>query len=101
MPSTVSRTELTPGPIVPDSRQGKAFFLSSALENCLCPPLSGRASFEPGDLPALPKLVLSVLAALQGRAEGGAAQCLSRRRASVLAPWVDGCFAVSTHSFVQ
>lgn len=65
MPSMVSRTELTPGPFVSDSRQAKAFFLSSALENCLCPPLSGVASFEPGDLPALSELVVSILAALQ------------------------------------
>lgn len=89
MPTTVSRTEMTLGPFVPDSRKGKAFFLSSAPENSLCFPLSGGASFEPGDLLALPELVLFILGALQGRDEGGAAQ--SDQAEGKVFPALDGC----------
>lgn len=89
MPTTVSRTEVTPGPFVLDSGKGQALFLSSAPENSLCPPLSGGTSFEPGDLPALPELVLFIQAALPGRDDRGAAQSDQVKGKGF--PALDGC----------
>lgn len=61
----MSRTKLTSGPFVSNSRIERVCFLSSAPEDAVGPPLSGGTSLEPGDLLTLPELVLVIPAALR------------------------------------
>lgn len=75
VPTTVSGTELTPGPLYQtQGRKGPAFSPQPPRTLSALPPLPGRTSLVPGDLPALPELLLITLAALQGGNGGAAGQ---------------------------
>ena len=58
MPTTVSRTELTPGLLCQtQGRKGLAFSPQPPRTLSALPPLPGRASLVLGDLAALPELL--------------------------------------------